>query len=276
MCDPLSLGLTALGAVGSVGSSMAQNKAANKQANEVAQWTQQQKKFRQAEQGRQEELREGATEAQQQGLDAISAENQKKRQDEEQARLADYLEGESAASNVSGEAPVAEADKAMLSGQDTGEPEFKTDLAKKINEASKSAKKRIGALATIGSYGDSFGGLATTNPILQAEAGSAIDRQNEFRRGSLGAYNVERAIDPVQVTYTPSPMAGVFDAALSLGTSGIGNVAGGGKGFGDLFKGGFAKDALTTFPKVDLFSKSAIAQPLTKKFTGSKYYGSLF
>jgi hypothetical protein len=227
MCDPLSLALasTAIGAVGSVGSSMAARSAQKKQANEVRAWQQQQTKYRQDEQARQEEHREGATRAQQEGLEQIGAENQAKRQDEEQARLEAYLQGEGEAGGVSGEAPIAMADKAMLSGQTGGEPEFQTDLAKKISEASAGAKKRLGALARVNSFGGSFGGLGTVNPLLQEAAGSAIDRQNEFRRGSLAAFQTERAIDPVQVSYTPSPMSGVFDAALSFGMQGLGSEA---------------------------------------------------
>jgi len=271
MCDPLSLGLTALGAVGSVGSSMAQAKVAKKQANEVNTWTQQQKKFRQDEQGRQEDLRQGAEQAQQQGLEQIAGDAQAKRQGEEEARLSDYLQGQGEASNVSGTAPVSMADKAMLSGQDTGEKDFKNDLAKKISEASADAKQRIGALARVGSYGGSYGGLGTTNPLFQAEAGSAIDRQNEFRRGSLGAYNVERAITPVQETYEPSPMAGVFDAAMSLGTSGVGNAMAGGGGIAGALSKKFGSSTL--FPAAPAVK---FANYATKGATSNAWQGLRF
>jgi hypothetical protein len=225
---------------------MAAAKAQKKQAQEVQSWTKQQSQFRQQEQARQEGMRQEASAAQQQGLEAISAENQAKRQTEEEQRLAAYLEGQGEAAQPTGTTPVSEADKAMLTGQQGGDTEFKADMAKKINEASKTAKQRIGALARVASFGESFGGLGTTNPLLQQATGSAIDRQNEFRRGSLGAYNVERAIDPVQVTYTPSPMADVFSTALSFGAQGLGNLSGSGKGAGSLFGGG--KAATKTIP----------------------------
>jgi hypothetical protein len=68
-------------------------------------------------------------------------------------------------------------------------------------------------MATVASYGGSAQGLGTVNPQIQAEAGSAIDVQNEFRRGSLGAFNLEQAVEPVQVTYQPSPLANIFVGA---------------------------------------------------------------
>lgn len=230
MCDPVSLTLasTAIGAVGSVASSVGQAKAQKKQQQEVNAWQRTQTQNRIAEQGRQEELRQQADIERVQGLEQMSGEAQAKRQSEEEARLTDYLQGQGEAANVSGTTPVAEADRAMLSGQAGGEPAFKEDLAKKINESSKDARQRIAALARVSSYGESFGGLGTTNPLIQQAASSAIDRQNEFRRGSLGAYNVERAVDPVQVTYQPSPLADVFSTALQVGTSGLGSMSAGG------------------------------------------------
>jgi hypothetical protein len=240
MCDPVTLGIasTVVGAAGSAANAAGMRKAQKQQANEVSSWQRQQTKFRQDEQGRQEELRQGAEQAQQQGLEQISGEAQAKRQAEEEARLASYLQGDQQqATQETGGAPVSVADKS-LSGQSGGGEEFKTDLAKKINDASKGAKERLGALARVSSYGDSFGGLGTTNPLLQQAAGGAIDRQNEFRRGSLGAYNVERAIEPVQVSYTPSPMADIFSSALSFGGQALGNSFGGGTGgLGSLFSG---------------------------------------
>jgi hypothetical protein len=266
MCDPATLAIasaasTAIGAAGSVGSSMAARSAQKKQANEVASWTAQQKQFRQQEQGRQEELRQGAEQAQQQGLEQMSGENQAKRQADEEARLTSYLQGDQQnAQQETGGAPISVADK-TLTGQSGGDEMFKTDLAKKINEATTGAKQRLAALAKVSSYGDSFGGLGTTNPLVQASAGSAIDRQNEFRRGSLGAYNTERAIDPVQVTYTPSPMADVFSTALSLGSQGLGNAAGEGGGVSSLFGKG---QKVTDAP----FAKYATKNATTKAWGG--------
>src|SRR5262245_17147838 len=209
VCDPLSLSIasTVAGIAGSAVNSMGAMKAQKQQQREVQQWQQQQRANRQAESQRQEEMRQEAEKAQQKGVEDVSGEAQAKRQSEEEARLAQYLQGQGDASTATPEAgaPVAEAD-AALSGQSGGDAGFKSELASKINDATKNAKQRIGALARVSSFGESFGGLGTTNPLLQQAAGSAIDAQNEFRRGSLGAFQVEQAVDPVQVTYTPSPL----------------------------------------------------------------------
>lgn len=229
MCDPVSLSIasTVAGVAGSAVNSLGAMGAQKKQQREVQQWQQQQRQNRQNEQARQESMRQEAEAAQQKGVEDVSGTAQTKRQADEEARLAQYLQGQGDASTETPDpgAPVSASDVA-LSGQATGDKNFKTELASKINDASRSAKQRIGALARVSSFGESFGGLGTTNPLLQQAAGSAIDAQNEFRRGSLGAYNVEQAVDPVQVTYTPSPLADVFSSALSLGSQGLGNKFG--------------------------------------------------
>lgn len=230
MCDPVSLSVasTVIGAAGTAAGAMTQRSAQRKQEREVNTWQEQQRKNRFAEGARQEGLRQEATRAQQAGLQQVSAADQQKRQADEEARLAAYLKGDSAASQATPEAgvPTAVADTEMFSGQEAGGEEFKTELAKKISEVTSAAKQRIGALARVSSYGESFGGLGTMNPILQQQSGAAIDAQNEFRRGSLGAYGTEQNVDPVQVSYTPSPLADVFSTMLSAGTQGMGNAFG--------------------------------------------------
>lgn len=272
MCDPLSLSIasTVAGIAGSAVNSMGAQSAAKKQQREVEIWQQQQKANRQAEQARQEEYRQEAEKAQQKGLQDVSGEAQTKRQSDEEARLAQYLQGKGDAANATPDpgAPISQSD-AALSGQNTeaADPAFKSELASKINDATKSAKQRIGALARVSSFGESFGGLGTTNPLLQQAAGSAIDMQNEFRRGSLGAYNVEQAVDPVQVTYTPSPLGDIFSSALSLGAQGLGNKF----GAGSLFDSTPANaNVFPAAPK--LTGKAATfvgpARPLPSKYAG--------
>ena len=100
--------------------------------------------------------------------------------------------------------PQATADTAMFSGQQGGDVVAKTDLAKKISEASAGAQQRIKSLAKVSSYGESFGGLGTTNPLLQQEAGTGIDMANEMRRGSLGAFGVEKAKSPTRRVRLPT------------------------------------------------------------------------
>lgn len=229
MCDPVSISLasTAIGLAGTAGTAMAASSAERKQADNVRAWQQKQAQFRKAEMQRQEEFRRGAELERQKGLREIDAEGQQKRQAEEETRLAETLQSD--APPTEGSEGVSEADKALALGRETSGPDLKSDLAKKINDVSKEAKARVAAMARIGSFGESFGGLGTTNPLVQQATGNAIDRQNEFRRGSLAAYNSERAIDPVQVTATASPLAEVFPAMLSMGTQGLGNAYGAGK-----------------------------------------------
>jgi hypothetical protein len=59
---------------------------------------------------------------------------------------------------------------------------------------------------------------------------------NEFRRGELGVLDAQQAVDPVQVSYTPSPWADAFSTALQAGAQGLGNISGGG-GTGTLVGG---------------------------------------
>jgi hypothetical protein len=246
---------------------MAQRSAAKKQQGEVNAWQQQQRKDRAAEQIRQEDLRKEAEKAQQKGVQDLSGDSQVRRQQEEEARLSTYLQGQGDA-NATPEAdigPQATADTAMFSGQQDGDTVTKSDLAKKISEASSSAQQRIKSLAKVSSYGESFGGLGTENPLLQQEAGAGIDMANEFRRGSLGAFNVEKAVDPVQVSFTPSPMADIFSTALSLGSQGMGGK------FGSPFAGSDSTSSLfPVAPKASTFVGPSV--PLPPKYAGSPHY----
>jgi len=230
MCTPALLGTlstvaTVVGTVGSAIQGIGAARAQKKQQQEVVAWQRQQKLNRDQEKVRQEELRQGAEAAQQGGLEQVSGESQTKRQEEEQARLESYLAGDTQPAD-SAAAPVSVAD-AQLSGQNLGDPTFTSNLAAKINEATGDARKRIKALAGVSSYGGSFGGLGTVNPLLQSRAGAEIDKFNEFRRGSLGALDVEKAVDPVQITYNPGPLGDIFSTALQVGSAGMGNAFGG-------------------------------------------------
>jgi len=96
-------------------------------------------------------------------------------------------------------------------------------LAKKISDATASAKQRIGALATAQSYGGSQGGLGTVNPINQAKAGAGIDLANEKRRGSMGAYGVEQAVSPIDIEYS-NPIADIASSFMGVGAQRLGSM----------------------------------------------------
>ena len=232
MCDPATLATlsavgTVIGAGGSLVSSLGAMNAQKKQQAAVVDWQRQQKQARNQESLRQEELREQATAAQRAGVDQMAGAEQEKRQTTEEQRLADYLA--SGEDNQTGaiEQPLVSVADAALAGSQAGDATYQTDLAKKIGEASAGAKERIKALAKVSSYGDSFGGLGTVNPIMQASTGSAIDKFNEFRRGSMGAFNVEKAIDPEQISYNDGQLADVFSTAFQVGSQGLGKYGSG-------------------------------------------------
>jgi hypothetical protein len=266
MCDPVSLALasTAIGVGGTAMNAVGQMSAQKKQQRNVADWQRQQNRAREAESARQEELRQQANQSREAGVQQISADEQAKRQAAEEERLTKYLqgtEGEQQPQQETGGAPVSVAD-ARLTGQQGGDPVFQTDLAKKISEASAGAKQRLAALARVSSYGESFGGLGTTNPLIQQETGANIDKFNEFRRGSMGAYGLEKAIDPVQVSYTPSPLADIFSAVGNFGAQGLGSVAGS-KAGGTTFPTGFP-----AAPKASTFIGAAKPAPTKFNYAG--------
>lgn len=152
----------------------------------------------------------------------VSATNQKTVQQQEQDRLTAYLQGDpnSPASNETA-APTAVSD-AALSGQQGGDETFRNDLTTKLNKASTDAKARIAALAAVGSYGGSSGGLDVSNANAFQRAGEGIDLGNEFRKGDLSVYQTQQAVNPLQYTYTKSPLADLSSTALQFGTQGLG------------------------------------------------------
>jgi hypothetical protein len=232
MCDPLTIGALAIGAAGTAANSIGQAKAMKKQESEYNQWAQYQKNIRAQENVRQEGLRGEAEAARQKGVQDISAESQAAAQTEEQARLQSLLAGEGAVTPTpTATIPTSVADSALLSGSGGGGEVFQTDLAKKLSDAASSAKQRIGALATVGSYGGTWGGLGTRNPLEQREAESGIGMANEKRRGSLSAYGTERNVDPAQISYS-NPIADVASQFLGVGMSGLGGAMAGGGGLG--------------------------------------------
>jgi hypothetical protein len=227
----LTLGALAVGAAGTAANSIGQAKAAKKQEAEYSSWANVQEKNRANENIRQEGLRKEAQTAQQKGVADLSAENQKRVQEEEAARLTKLTNEETMQPTASPSAPTSVADP-TLTGSGGGGEVFKTDLAKGIADATASAKQRIGAMATVNSFGGgTYGSLDTVNPLALGAAGRGIDEANEKRRGSLSAYGVEQAVDPNQIEYS-NPIADVASSFLGAGFQGAGNYAAGGPGLG--------------------------------------------
>ena len=234
MCDPATLALastvaTGVGAAGSVVSSLSAANAQKKQQAAVQSWQQEQKKFRDTESQRQESLRQEADAARLKGVEQLSADQQIQNQKDEAARLATELTGQGMTANAEAASPIAASDLAIARGSAGGN--YKSDLAAAINEATTGARQRLTALANVSAYGDSFGGAATKAKEALEASGGDIDMFNEFRRGSMGAFGVEKNIDPVEITQGANPLADIFSTALQWGAQGLGNAYGGKKVF---------------------------------------------
>jgi len=232
LCDPVSLSIasTVAGIAGSGINAMGAMNAQKKQKQEVEAWAQRQDRMRAAEKVRQEGMRQQAEAARVAGLEQVGAEGQKKTQSEEETRLASYLQGEDAtAAAPAATTPVSAADANLTQTAGGQADPQKTDLAKKINEATTSAKQRIAAMARTSSYTGSSGGLDYAVSNALGRSGAGIDQQNEYRRGSMAAFDREKGVDPVQVSYQESPLAGIFADMTSLGAQGLGNAYGNAK-----------------------------------------------
>jgi len=178
MCDPLTIATLAIGAAGTAANTIGRAGAAKKQEAEYNRWRQYQDKQRALEEERQEGFRKKAEGEVNESIGLLGAENQTDIQTTEAGRLEDLYSTESGAA-----APTAVADEAMLSGQQSGGEVFQTDMARALSDATASAKSRLGALATMRSFGGSAGGLGTVIPIAQNETAQAINQQNNYRSG---------------------------------------------------------------------------------------------
>ena len=182
MCDPtvLAIGSTVAGIAGAGADYIGQSQAADEQKRAYDEWAQQQSENRRKAAAKDEQDRQQADVARAQGLQDVSAGSQKTAQSAEQDRLTSYLQGQGAASTEASPSPTTAVSDARLSGQQgggAGDP-FQTDLTAKLGQASIDSKKRIAALAAVGSYGGSFGGLDNT----VSQAFSKIGRGHRSRQ----------------------------------------------------------------------------------------------
>lgn len=191
--------------------------------------------FQQQEKLRQAALRNKARGVFNQNIyDTASGQAQMANQLKEQGRLStEYARGTSAAGAPVSDSNIQAGTAAALAGQSGGDKEFRSDLARRLNNAASDARGRINALATMNSYGDSQFGLGNTVPIGFQQAGWDINKFNNFRRGSLSAYGVEKQIEPIQVQHRGSPGASAVKGLGGL----LGGLGGGmsGGGGGGLF-----------------------------------------
>jgi len=217
---------------GTIMESNAKKKSQKQQQDNLNNWYLQQAMFRNQEMMRQRDLGFKAGNAFRDNLyDTAGGLAQASQQQKEQERLQGaYAAGTSAseyAQPASDASIQAGSQRGALAGQSGGDGEFRTDLARRLNNAAGDARNRIAALATMNSYGDSQYGLGNVVPMGFQQAGWDINKFNNFRRGSLQAYGVEKAIEPVQVQHQGS--AGAMGAKAAGGLlSGLAGAGGGG------------------------------------------------
>lgn len=268
MCDPASLLSTAVGAGTKAMDAFGKQKAAAQQDRANKDHAMMRLMLMDQHLKRQDALRgqgEGMWSA---ALDDMSAASQTARQSQEEARLASYLNGDTGAvagaprpasldikwwndqpvdfksGGIAQYTNAPQSDKTIAAAPGTGggfsfDPNiagsaqggdiFQADLAGKLARAARSARGQINALAKLSSYGGSYGGLGTVNPLVLQNSGDAIDMRNNFRRGDLAVWQAEDAIPAAQYTYKASPassLAGLFGAGMkSMGdTAGRGGL----------------------------------------------------
>jgi hypothetical protein len=230
----MAAGLLGTGAnmAGSIMDMNAKKKAQAQQQQNMNNWYMGQAALRHQEMMRQSNLGFQAGNAFRQNLyDTAGGLAQASQQQKEQNRLQQAYAGGTSASEYAKPASDASiqagSQRGALAGQSGGDGEFRTDLARRLNNAAGDARNKIAALATMNSYGDSQYGLGNVVPLGFQQAGWDINKFNNFRRGSLNAYQVEKAIEPTQVQHNGSPGAMAAKAAGGL-LSGLGGGGGGG------------------------------------------------
>lgn len=162
---------------------------ANKNQRAMDDWTVYQNQMRRQETNRQEDMRQNADKARQEGLQEIAPEAMVQTQADEAERLNEDLGTAADKINVS---------DALLSGQQSGSQVFQDTLSSKLADAATQARSRIKALANLQAFGGSSGGLDYTTQKNLLDTGNRIDLENNKRSSSLGAYGAEKAVNPKQ------------------------------------------------------------------------------
>lgn len=222
MCDPISI----IGLGFSIGMSMynmqQQADMASQQQSANDQWVAYQRRQSQEYQKRDEDLRRNAEAAREGSLDELTAGKQTAAQENEAARLTKSLTPEEVANQAAGD-PNAIAG-AMFSGQKHGSAEMQTAIQGHIQQAAIDARKRIAALADVQSYGGSQYGLTNRANTIFNTAGQDIRLAGNERAGSLAAYNIAKAVEPVKIVqHGGSAAGGLAQAGASIAGQGLGN-----------------------------------------------------
>lgn len=218
MCDPINIGIASLigSAAATAGSLWTQHSAQQSSDRASAAWRDYQAKQRAAETQRQEDLRLKAEAARTNTLDQMTAAKEQKAQTQEEARLNEAYNAPTQ--------PTAQAGDQLLEGTAQGGDAIKEDFAKKLATASQDARRRISALATINSYGDSFGGLGTRNAETLAAGDQRLNLINNMRQGSLSAYNIAKGVNPINLPNQTDMFGGVASTLAGIAGAGLGKA----------------------------------------------------
>lgn len=119
-------------------------------------------------------------------------------------------------------------DGKFLSGQDRAGGEIKDEIAARTTEASRNARDRAKALATLTGYGIVDNG----NAIGIQQGNDLLNTINGIRRGSLAVNRQETSVPAAQVNAKSSGWGEALSLIGSLGLSATGGMGGGGGGGG--------------------------------------------
>jgi hypothetical protein len=202
MCDPMSIiGLGASVGLAAMQASQ-QQELMNKQNAANDAWIAYQRRQSVAETARQEDLRRKADAAREGSLGDLTAGKQQGAQVAEQARLEKSLTPEDLANMAAGN--QQSLNDRLLSGQQGGDPGVQAKIKGQLAKAAQDARSRIAALAAVQSYGGSQFGLTNRANTILNTSGQNIRLAGDERQGSLGAYGVEKAVEPLHYQATPS------------------------------------------------------------------------
>src|SRR5262245_30555030 len=226
MCDPIAatlIGVAASAATAYMNYSAQQEMMSN-QARANAEWVSYQRQKSREESLRQEQARQQAENARQGTLSEVTAEKQKEAQTTEEQRLQKDITPQDVA------VPELLQDQ-LMQGQGKS-PLIASDLSERINQATKDARARIANLASISSYGGSQFGLQNRAQDLFNQSGQNIRLQGSIRQGSLGAYGVEKGVEPIRYAMGGGGGGNIAGALAGMaGKAGAQAFGGGGGGF---------------------------------------------
>ena len=220
MCDPmsiigigLSIGMAAMQA-------SAQQDMMNKQQAANDAWVAYQRRKANEENVRQEELRRNAEAAREGSLTELTPAKQTAAQESEQTRLEQTLTPEDVARMAAGD--QATLNDKLLSGQQGGAVVVQQDIKQQLAKAAAEARQRISALAAIQSYGGSQFGLTNRANTIFGTSGQTIRLAGDERQGSLGAYGVEKAVEPIRYQASPSGWGSAASGLAKAASGGLG------------------------------------------------------